>query len=842
MSSKEFGCFFCNGKSEDPAAECPECGRPLDVGSEFLGQEAKEYRIQEILGRGFYGWTFKAWDHYQPFALKLVPNHRVVNLSAQEAQALVACAPHRNIARFTRAFNEDFRMLGLTVEVQVLVFEFIEDAATFRNFLDAPQSNLKRADVTAIIAGIASGLGRMHARGLWHRDAHDQNILIRSVRPDENLPERFEPKLIDFGSSRQYDQSSQEESGRGDYEYLAKHIYGLVGKFERERLGSLSPVDRSFAQSMRQVAHRLSDRHVSRRNLTPAEVALQVEDILESCSTGVRFPNFEEMRRDAKVSITEPLENSNALALAPQDVLLLFRDSLKWEAQLKKSESVVVVGPRGCGKTMLLRWFSMQTQARPLKSERKPEQVRDRLCSLPRIAFLVSCGELRTPFLRSAYKDLQASHEDLAEEYCREFVNAHFALEVARVFEWLRREKLGDLTDEDCSSVALSIRRLLPEEVRRRGVTGMLPVVVEVLERRIAELSNLSGPPYEPSDLARDDVLETLCRAVAETQLAKGKEVWFMMDDYSTTVLPAFAQMAYNPVLFRPSESTRVKVSSEGTGPVLGDHLGRRYKEGRELTRVNLGEIYFRASEPECRRFFEEILRARFSEVGKGSLETLRAMLGEHPDEMRFGRYIVSQSRPGDARFHGFGLLCRLCSGDVSFILELLHSITKGKWDQGLQRIEPKEQDDVVKEFAQRQLASLRQIADDGPLIHEFANRVGGVLKEYLLQSAPDGKDERLRIEVEGSGELNAKADEIHTALLRHTVLVEGGSGKSREGLPTRKLYFRRLFSPCFPFSPSRKGCITLTKERYEEWLQDPTSIRVPERKGGSLPLFEKGD
>ena len=224
----------------------------------------------------------------------------------------------------------------------MLVFEFIENARTLKQFLTEPHADLSRSNITGIIAGIASGLGRMHARRLWHRDAHDTNILIREVSPDENLPERFEPKLIDFGSAQLYDSASQEESGRTDYQYLARHIYTLVAKFEAERLPSLTPLEleAAYSRGLRRLTHRLSDRDISRRNFSPQGILKEVEIIGASCSTGIRFPTFEEMRRDAKVSISEPLENSNALALAPQDILLLFRDSLKWEAQLKKSESV----------------------------------------------------------------------------------------------------------------------------------------------------------------------------------------------------------------------------------------------------------------------------------------------------------------------------------------------------------------------------------------------------------------------------------------------------------------------------------------------------------------------
>src|SRR5207249_4147428 len=85
--------------------------------------------------------------------------------------------------------------------------------------------------------------------------------------------------------------------------------------------------------------------------------------------------------------------------------------------------------------------------------------------------------------------------------------------------------------------------------------------------------------------------------------------------------------------------------------------------------------------------------------------------------------------------------------------------------------------------------------------------------------------DERLRIEIEGPQQLSEDAQKMHDALLRHSVLIDGGVGKSRKGLPTRRLFFRRLFAPCFPFSPARKGCVALTVERYQEWLLDPRRI-----------------
>ena len=141
-------------------------------------------------------------------------------------------------------------------------------------------------------------------------------------------------------------------------------------------------------------------------------------------------------------------------------------------------------------------------------------------------------------------------------------------------------------------------------------------------------------------------------------------------------------------------------------------------------------------------------------------------------------------------------------------------------------KISANEQDTITKRFAQRQLADLRRTAVYGPHLHDFALNIGNLLKWYLLKSRKKKEiDERLRIEIEGSRDLGSNAQDIHDALLRHSVLIKAGSGKDRKGRPTRKVFVRRLFAPCFPFSPSRGECIPLTVEKYESWLLDPNSI-----------------
>ncbi|MEO6194845.1 MAG: protein kinase [Thermoanaerobaculia bacterium] len=808
----------------------------MDIGSELLGQTIDIYTIKSVLGRGFYGWTVHASDPYQDFAVKIVPQGRLRagQLGDQEAQALARCSPHRNIARLYRVFNHTFTIQGQQVEARCLVFEFIADAQPLDLFFRDHTLDLSRGDITSILTGIASGLIRMHSRGLWHYDLHGNNILVRRVDDDENLRERFEAKIIDLGSAQEF--CASESADRGDYGYLAKHIYSAVARFEERNL--LTPSDRAFAERLRRLAHRVADLDVSRRNLTPTQVREEIESIATSVAKANQFPSFSEMLSQNRVSLQDPLENTNALTLAPQDIVLLFTDTLDWTRQINKSEAVIVIGPRGCGKTMLFRYLSLASQARPRPQERDLKEVVRRLEGEGFMSFLVSCGELRTPFMRSQYKKLQSDYPHIAEDFCREFINSRLLLEVTRTLLWIMSESLASISDVDLEPLRKLIIDLLGPRVEALA-QHRIETLIEVIERRVILLSRLtSATDYEPSGLSSDDILVRVGEAIRAIPWAANKEPWFLLDDYSVTVLPEFVQQAYNPVLFRLATSHRVKISSEGDGPILSDTMGRKYQEGRELRKVNLGEIYFRESEDRGRKFFEDILAARFRATGKGSLEEMRTALGEHEHEKGFGKYIVSHKRLGDTRFYGFGLLCTLCSGDVSFVIELMSKLMSDRWGN-MRPIPSRVQDSITKSYAQRQLADLRRVADHGQRLYEFAMRVGGLLRDYLVKSAgKNSADERLRIEVEGTGDLSEAALRMQAVLLRHSVLVDGGAGKSRDGAPTRRLFFRRLFAPCFPFSPARKGCIPIRILDYQRWLEDPKSIwSEPARH---TPLFDQ--
>ncbi len=204
MSTKEFGCFFCDGKSANYDDNCPKCGKPINISSELLKSKIEEYSVRQILGRGFYGWTAKVEDDYQEFAMKIIPHFRLPQgpMGDKEARALAQCSTHRNIARFVRQIPITLPLFGKDVAGVCLIFEFIENARPLSEIIADNNFNPTQSDVVDILTGITSGLARMHSNELWHDDLHDDNVLVRTVEPDENISERDEAKLIDFGSAK----------------------------------------------------------------------------------------------------------------------------------------------------------------------------------------------------------------------------------------------------------------------------------------------------------------------------------------------------------------------------------------------------------------------------------------------------------------------------------------------------------------------------------------------------------------------------------------------------------------------------------------------------------------
>lgn len=154
-----------------------------------------KYTLEQELGRGGFGITFKATHHYLHQVVVIKTLNESLRRDAQyakfqnqfqdEARRLASCV-HPNIVRVSDFFIED----GLPY----MVMDYIP--GTTLDLVVFPESPLVEAKAIHYIQQIGAALQVVHQNNLLHRDIKPQNIILRQGTE--------EVVLIDFGIAREF--------------------------------------------------------------------------------------------------------------------------------------------------------------------------------------------------------------------------------------------------------------------------------------------------------------------------------------------------------------------------------------------------------------------------------------------------------------------------------------------------------------------------------------------------------------------------------------------------------------------------------------------------------------
>ena len=161
-------------------------GKTLQVG---------KYTLEQILGKGGFGVTFKAMHRYlgqwvviktlDPLSQQSLNYEDLQRQFQNEARRLAQCI-HPNIVRVSDFFVED----GLPYMVMDFIAGQTLEAVVF------PSNPLAEAEAVQYIRQIGAALKVVHRNGLLHRDIKPQNIMLRQGADSA--------VLIDFGIAREF--------------------------------------------------------------------------------------------------------------------------------------------------------------------------------------------------------------------------------------------------------------------------------------------------------------------------------------------------------------------------------------------------------------------------------------------------------------------------------------------------------------------------------------------------------------------------------------------------------------------------------------------------------------
>ncbi|MGC1247900.1 MAG: serine/threonine-protein kinase [Spirulinaceae cyanobacterium] len=191
------------------------------------GHEVKNgrYVIQNVLGQGGFGITYKAWDtFYDEFVALKTPNEylkhdpdyqKYVDRFVKESKRLqkLTKLSHPHIVKFGEFFQEG--------KTYCLVMEYVAG----KNFFEIvrERERLPQKEAVKYIKQIASALVVIHKAGLVHRDAHPGNIILQG---DSAI-------LIDFGIAKELVPTTLSSTGDAGNRGFAPYEQIMKGSREK---------------------------------------------------------------------------------------------------------------------------------------------------------------------------------------------------------------------------------------------------------------------------------------------------------------------------------------------------------------------------------------------------------------------------------------------------------------------------------------------------------------------------------------------------------------------------------------------------------------------------------
>jgi tRNA A-37 threonylcarbamoyl transferase component Bud32 len=824
-SDRDYACFFCPGtKQKDLNGSCPSCGRPINIGPYAEGQSIAGYKLDQYVARGFYGATYQATNRIGiPVALKIVPTrlYQVHGKSFQEEiQNYSRLGSHENIAELRDAGEGSVELDGDQLPVFFLVMEWVE-GVTLTEFIRTTPLNASM--VYGAVNDVAAGLSRFEAANLWHNDLNSDNIKVKRLTPEEIQVRRSESpyilKILDTGSA--VFRQAFRRKALDDLLFLGQHTNALVVVARRNE-ATMPLEDRFFLDQLGTLASSLLDEDPSRRISLASKFGEQVTELY--------LQRRYLLSEDENIRLHDPFEYLNANDFPNESyVNRLFSSRFPWisDTILPAAQSMLITGPRGSGKTIILRSMRLKTRFSPVRDGERAADIAKRLERDRFVAFFVSARleignhSLLTKIPRWMESDelvLYYFHLLYAYEVCDTLIYGQLKniLKIDRDAEFRFCKFLEGALGEAVVSVSSALAAIKTHQA-----------AVLASQLKIDDGSRLLGATF----------LTDLCSHVRAMSLAfASKRFVFLLDDFSAPKVPERVQRVLLPIIWNSGGGYTFRVSAHSESTELIDLRKNTYVANRDFRELNLGAVYINSIDIDDVRdtidaCVNEIVQKRFELSAEELKIDVKKTLGKSPT-VSIAQEIKERSQRKSLRalrFFGWGTVVSLCSGDISYVIDLLGKMFEQTTKIARKRpIGARTQNRVIRQYARQELYRLQDYSGANCNLYEIALNFGKMsrfklLNEEVRQTGARGSRpaEYLRIEVQISG----FADEVRSSiaeLVRNGVFIDGGFSSSSQAIPARRLIFRKVFTPAFPTTFNSRDTFSMTAPHFLEFVRDP--------------------
>jgi len=823
--------------------------------SNTMPTEIDEYEVEHVLGSGFKGVTFRVHRKNglrTPYALKLTTAEEYQGKSwGAEVDRMVALR-ERDSHHFPHIFacgTWTCQSLPNSPELIFFVEEFIP-GITLGRFLEVQKDRLSTRFLEQFVREMLGAISSLQDCELMHDDLHADNIMLRDPLSD------CRPMLIDFGSAKPIGPSRKE---RDDIRNFATHTARMVNLLETEEAARTRHEEQVLKACGGMLA-KISDDDPMRR---PDDASEILEHFKNSFQTG-----------EVRQTLQRPFDFGNAEEILDNELLYdLAAKHFPWRDKIESSANLLIIGPRGCGKTTVFRSMSFNCLA---DAGRREEVI-----SQTYFGLYISCNkEFRQRF--SALDGMLLSRRAMElRHYFNLLVIREFVTALTACHSW------GELGETDVNAIQQFLDERAGIRVERSAdlksiLSDIQSAIVRcIYETRVAIIEDV------PLNNTTEQSFVTDLAELANERITPflGKVLYLFIDDYTEGKVSKEAQKILNHILFLPNALYKTKVSAEVFGVVPDQTFSTFLEQDRDYKEWNLGTLYYANLPSEQQKaFLREIIDKRLElckYVGKvediiGPSEyfggTLARALKYEAESRQILRRNKEKSTPaallehdiereleetvkgGKCYYHGWETICQLCTGDISNILEILSRMYEQCDVKKLQkeRIAPRKQDDVIQTYSRQHIEKIKTVPQYGGTLFEIVNAFGSMSRTLLQEHEwiNRGQNRRdpyqlIRIEMDEGRDIDpglyeGSEAELHIKLWlllqRRSIFIDAEKSRSRRNTLASKVILRRIFCPSFRIALTNSESYTINKHDWATFCADPlgTAKRYVQRVGAS--------